>query len=68
MAPSTILEFRIDEMHLHAERIHPGATLYLPPARLTEVKDLELAKLVDSVDHLKSITQPSERETRPLDH
>lgn len=68
LAASTILEFRIDEMHLHAEQIHPGATLYLPPARLTEVKDLELAKLVDSVDHLKSITQPSERETRPLDH
>jgi uncharacterized protein YabN with tetrapyrrole methylase and pyrophosphatase domain len=51
LATSTILEFRIDEMHLHAEQIHPGATLYLPPARLTEVKDLELAKLVDSVDH-----------------
>jgi len=46
----------------------PPDSLHLPPARLTEVKDLELAKLVDSVDHLKSITQPSERETRTIDH
>ena len=58
LADSTILEFRIDEMHLHAEQIHPGATLYIPPAKPTEIKDLELAKLVDSLDHLKSITQP----------
>jgi len=37
--------------------IHPGATLYIPPATLAEVKDTELAQLVDSLDHLKSITQ-----------
>ena len=59
-APST-LEFRIDEMHLHAAHIHPGATLYLPPAAPAEVKDTELAQLVDSLDHLKSITQQREQ-------
>jgi tetrapyrrole methylase family protein / MazG family protein len=63
LAMSTMLEFRIDEMHLYAEHIHPGATLYIPPARLAEVKDHELAKLVDNLDHLKSITQQNEQPT-----
>jgi uncharacterized protein YabN with tetrapyrrole methylase and pyrophosphatase domain len=61
LATSSVLEFRIDEMHLHASEIHPGATLYLPPATVPETKDNELAQLVDSLEHLRSITQPMER-------
>jgi hypothetical protein len=61
LAASSMLEFRIDEMHLHAAQIHPGATLYIPPAMISEVKDTELAQLVDSLEHLKSITQQGEQ-------
>lgn len=57
LAASMMLEFRLDEMHLHAAQIHPGATLYIPPAAMPEVKDLELAQLMDSLEHLKSITE-----------
>jgi uncharacterized protein YabN with tetrapyrrole methylase and pyrophosphatase domain len=60
LAASSVLEFRIDEMHQHASHIHPGATLYIPPATLAEAKDTELAQLVDSLEHLKSITQQRE--------
>jgi hypothetical protein len=58
-----MLQFAIEEMHLHAERIHAGATLYIPPVTVSDVKDHELAQLVDSAEHLKSITQQSS----PLD-
>ena len=61
LAMSTILEFRIDEMHRHAAQIHPGATLYIPPAKLAEVKDVELARLVDSLEHLRLITKQREQ-------
>jgi hypothetical protein len=60
LAMSTMLEFRIDELHLHAIHVHPGATLYIPPATSAKVKDMELAQLVDSLEHLKSITQQRE--------
>ena len=61
LASASVLEFRIDEMHLHAAKIHAGATLYLPPVGQPEVKDHELAALVDSLDHLRSVTQPSDQ-------
>jgi siroheme synthase len=57
LAKSAVLNFRIDEMHKHAAVIHPGATLYIPPVAACEVKDTELAALIDSLDHLKSITE-----------
>jgi uncharacterized protein YabN with tetrapyrrole methylase and pyrophosphatase domain len=57
LAESTLLEFSIEDMHLHAAEIHPGATLYIPPAAAPKLKDLELAKLVGSSEHLKSITE-----------
>ena len=59
LASASVLEFRIDEMHLHAAQIHAGATLYLPPVGQPEIKDHELAKLVDSLDHLRSVTEPT---------
>ena len=61
LAVSTMVEFPIDEMHLYAADIHPGATLYIPPATLPKVKDVELARLVDSLDHLRSITRQGEK-------
>jgi uncharacterized protein YabN with tetrapyrrole methylase and pyrophosphatase domain len=61
LASPSVLEFRIDEMHLHAAQIHPGATLYIPAATRTEIKDTELAQLVDSLEHLRSITQQREQ-------
>lgn len=57
LASSTVLEFSIAEMHLHAARIHPGATLYIPPATRSSIKNLELARLADSLEHLRSITE-----------
>jgi uncharacterized protein YabN with tetrapyrrole methylase and pyrophosphatase domain len=60
LAEPALLEFPIDRMHEHAEGIHPGATLYIPPAYHADIKDLELRELVDSAQHLKSITsQPA---------
>lgn len=61
LAMSFVLEFPIDQMHLHAADIHPGATLYIPPATAPEIKDEELAQLADSLEHLRSITQPIEQ-------
>jgi uncharacterized protein YabN with tetrapyrrole methylase and pyrophosphatase domain len=60
LAASSIMEFPIDQMDLHAAQIHPGATLYVPPAEVPNIKEHELAQLVDSLDHLRSITQPIE--------
>jgi uncharacterized protein YabN with tetrapyrrole methylase and pyrophosphatase domain len=57
LAESTVLEFPIDRMHDYAAEIHPGATLYIPAAQRAEIKDKELQELVDSADHLRSITQ-----------
>lgn len=57
LAAPAILEFPIDRMHEHAGEIHPGATLYIPPSRMAEIKDTELLHLVDSAEHLRSITQ-----------
>ena len=59
LAAPAILEFRLDEMHQYADRIHAGATLYIPPATVPDVKDQELAAVVDSVDHLRAITRPA---------
>jgi uncharacterized protein YabN with tetrapyrrole methylase and pyrophosphatase domain len=64
LAAPAILEFRLDEMHQYADRIHAGATLYIPPATVPEVKDQELAALVDSVDHLRAITRPASHRAR----
>lgn len=57
LAASAVLEFPIDRMHEHAAEIHPGATLYIPPSQLAQIKDRELEQLVDSADHLRSITE-----------
>jgi len=57
LADPAILEFPIDRMHEHAAEIHPGATLYIPPAQHAEIRDPELRQLVDSAEHLKSITR-----------
>jgi uncharacterized protein YabN with tetrapyrrole methylase and pyrophosphatase domain len=56
LAASSKLEFTIRDMHLFADQIHGGATLYIPPAIPPSVKDQELAQLIDSVEHLHSIT------------
>jgi hypothetical protein len=56
LAAPAILEFPINRMHEHAAQIHPGATLYIPPAQHADIKDTELRELVDSPEHLHSIT------------
>jgi uncharacterized protein YabN with tetrapyrrole methylase and pyrophosphatase domain len=57
LADAAILEFAIRDMHEHAAEIHPGATLYIPPARPAEIRDAELRQLVDSGEHLQAITR-----------
>jgi hypothetical protein len=57
LAAPAILEFQINRMHEHSAEIHPGATLHIPPSHLAEIKDKELEQLVDSAEHLRSITQ-----------
>jgi uncharacterized protein YabN with tetrapyrrole methylase and pyrophosphatase domain len=64
LAAPAVMEFRLDEMDQYADRIHAGATLYIPPAKVPEVRDHELAALVDSIDHLRAITRPADDGSR----
>ena len=56
MLPAT-LHFALEEMGEHAEQIHAGFTLYIPPAVGRPVQDADLLAKLYSVDHLRSITR-----------
>ncbi len=52
-----ILRFALEDMGQHAEQIHAGFTLYIPPAVGRSVQDGDLLAKLYSVDHLRSITR-----------
>lgn len=56
LAPSTITEFPIDKIHEFSEHLHSGYTLYIPRTAPRLLRDKGLAKEMESVKHLKSIT------------
>lgn len=57
LLPPTILRFALEDMGQHAEEIHAGFSLYVPPAASRPILDYELLEQVYSVEHLRSITR-----------
>jgi len=55
--PPAILRFALEDMGQHAEEIHAGFTLYVPPVGSRPVQDYDLLAKLYSVDHLRSITR-----------
>jgi precorrin-2 methylase len=57
LLPTAILQFALKDMASHAEELHAGFTLYVPPATGRPVQDWDLAAKLYSVDHLRSLTR-----------
>jgi len=57
LMPPEILPFALDDMGKHAERLHGGFTLYVPPAVGRPLQDADLVAKLYSVDHLRNITR-----------
>jgi precorrin-3B methylase len=57
LMPPQILPFALADMGQHAEQLHAGFTLYVPPAAGCPLQDVELLAKLYSVDHLRSITR-----------
>ena len=57
LMPPVILPFALEDMGKHAEELHAGFTLYVPPAIGRPVQDGDLLAKLYSVDHLRSITR-----------
>ncbi len=57
LMPSTVHHFAIQEICNHAQLLHSGFTLFIPPAGERPIVDHELLKGMSSVDHLRSITR-----------
>ena len=57
LMPPAILRFALEEMGQHAEQLHAGFTLYVPPAIGRPVQDIDLLSKLYSVDHLRSMTR-----------
>ena len=56
LAPSTIISFPLGEISRHAADLHPGVTLYLPPAQHLPIADRDLLDDIDNLDHLRRVT------------
>jgi hypothetical protein len=57
LMPPTRLRFALEDLGRHAEQIHSGFTLYVPPAVGRPVQDCDLLTKLYSVEHLRSITR-----------
>jgi len=57
LMPPTVLPFTLEEMGEHADQLHAGFTLYVPPAMGRPVQDGDLLAKLYSVEHLRSITR-----------
>ena len=57
LLPPAILRFPLEDMGRHAEEIHSGFTLYVPPAVGRPVQDCDLLAKLYSADHLRSVTR-----------
>jgi hypothetical protein len=57
LLPPTILRFALEDMPHHAEEIHAGFTLYVPPAASRAVHDWDLLGKIYSLEHLRSVTK-----------
>jgi len=57
LMPPAILRFALEDLGRHAEQLHSGFTLYVPPAMGRAVQDCDLLAKLYSVDHLRSVTR-----------
>jgi hypothetical protein len=55
--PPAILRFALQDMGRHADEIHAGFTLYIPPTASRSIQDFDLLAKLYSVAHLRSITR-----------
>jgi uncharacterized protein YabN with tetrapyrrole methylase and pyrophosphatase domain len=55
--PPAILRFHLQDMGAHAEKIHAGFSLYVPPAHTRPIQDHDLFSKLYSLDHLRNITE-----------
>jgi len=58
MNPS-ILTFALSELGDYARQLHPGYSLFIPPAFERPIVDKEMAQTVDDPEHLRSLTGQS---------
>lgn len=56
LIPSTIYKFPLWSLPDHAEKLHPGFTLYIPAVEARMTRYFDMAHQIRSVDHLDSIT------------
>lgn len=57
MMPPSAITFALQDLCDQAPLLHKGVTLYLPPATVRPVEDLELQGLVDDPAHLAKLTR-----------
>lgn len=56
MAPS-VLRFALEDMGRHAQKIHNGFSLYIPPVTARPIHDHGLLQELYSVEHLRRVTE-----------
>jgi len=54
---SSIIKFKLADMESRFEDLHQGLTVYVPPVTARPVADMDLAKKIESLEHLKSVTR-----------
>jgi uncharacterized protein YabN with tetrapyrrole methylase and pyrophosphatase domain len=54
----TLTRFKLGEMEDHHYDLHQGLTVYIPPVRLQDVVDKELARKIESQEHLATLVHP----------
>jgi precorrin-3B methylase len=57
LMPPNLIRFAIEDMGRHAEQIHGGFTLYIPPSAGRPVVDGQFAAQLFDPEHLKKITR-----------
>jgi hypothetical protein len=55
--PPAMIRFALEDMGQHAQEIHAGFSLYVPPAASRPVLDYDLLAQLYSLGHLRSITR-----------
>ncbi|KIN92474.1 SAM-dependent methyltransferase [Thauera sp. SWB20] len=63
LAPPTIYKFPIKSFESHAQVLHGGFTLYVPPTVSRPLADFHLADLVTDLAHLHRIAQTEHRKS-----
>jgi hypothetical protein len=63
--PSLLTEFAIRDFEAYSQKIHPGATLYVPPVGTRPIVDHELLQDIASASHLQKIVDLSTIHSSP---